>query len=30
VRNHVSAVLTKLSVSTRQQAVLMALERGWI
>ncbi|TWX35552.1 response regulator transcription factor [Frigoribacterium sp. ACAM 257] len=30
VRNHVSAVLTKLSVPTRQQAVLVALERGWI
>lgn len=30
VRNHVSAVLGKLSVSTRQQAVLIAEERGWI
>jgi len=30
VRNHVSAVIGKLSVSTRQQAVLMAEERGWI
>jgi two-component system response regulator DesR len=30
VRNHVSAVLTKLSVETRQQAVLLAQERGWI
>ncbi|MFJ4224134.1 response regulator [Microbacterium sp. NPDC089695] len=30
VRNHVSAVLTKLAVSTRQQAVLLAEERGWI
>ncbi|MFJ4173229.1 response regulator [Microbacterium sp. NPDC089696] len=30
VRNHVSAVLTKLSVATRQQAVLLAEERGWI
>lgn len=30
VRNHVSAVLRKLHVSTRQQAVLLAEERGWI
>ena len=30
VRNHVSAVLGKLHVATRQQAVLMAEERGWI
>lgn len=30
VRNHISAVLAKLSVSTRQQAVLLAEERGWI
>ncbi|MEV7609989.1 response regulator transcription factor [Microbacterium sp. NPDC089320] len=30
VRNHISAVLAKLSVGTRQQAVLMAEERGWI
>lgn len=30
VRNHVSVILGKLSVSTRQQAVLMAEERGWI
>lgn len=30
VRNHVSAVLTKLAVPTRQQAVLLAEERGWI
>ncbi|MHC2998069.1 response regulator [Microbacterium sp. HJ5] len=30
VRNHVSAILTKLHVSTRQQAVLLAEERGWI
>lgn len=30
VRNHVSAVIGKLSVSTRQQAVLIAEERGWI
>lgn len=30
VRNHVSTILGKLSVSTRQQAVLMAEERGWI
>lgn len=30
VRNHISAVLAKLHVDTRQQAVLMAEERGWI
>ena len=30
VRNHISAVLTKLQVATRQQAVLMAEEQGWI
>lgn len=30
VRNHISAVLGKLSVPTRQQAVLLAEERGWI
>lgn len=30
VRNHVSAVLAKLAVDTRQQAVLLAQERGWI
>lgn len=30
VRNHVSAILAKLAVGTRQQAVLMAEERGWI
>jgi len=30
VRNHVSAILSKLQVTTRQQAVLMAEERGWI
>ncbi len=30
VRNHVSATITKLGVQTRQQAVLMATERGWI
>ena len=30
VRNHVSAVLAKLSVQTRQQAVLLAEERGWL
>ncbi|MDN3496626.1 response regulator transcription factor [Planococcus sp. APC 4015] len=30
VRNHVSTVLGKLAVTTRQQAVLMAEERGWI
>jgi len=30
VRNHISLVLTKLTVDTRQQAVIMAKERGWI
>jgi len=30
VRNHISAVLSKLQVATRQQAVLLAEERGWI
>lgn len=30
VRNHVSAILSKLQIATRQQAVLMAEERGWI
>jgi len=30
VRNHISAVLAKLHVATRQQAVLMAEENGWI
>ncbi|MGC5170429.1 response regulator [Micromonospora sp. DT81.3] len=30
VRNHVSSILGKLSVGTRQQAVLLAEERGWI
>lgn len=30
VRNHVSAMLAKLHVTTRQQAVLMAEEHGWI
>ncbi|NQX29005.1 response regulator transcription factor [Microbacteriaceae bacterium VKM Ac-2854] len=30
VRNHVSAVLAKLAVETRQQAVLLAQQRGWI
>ncbi|AZS39515.1 response regulator transcription factor [Microbacterium oxydans] len=30
VRNHISVILGKLSVGTRQQAVLMAEERGWI
>ena len=30
VRNHVSAVLGKLHVATRQQAVILAEERGWI
>ncbi|WP_454301737.1 response regulator [Salana multivorans] len=30
VRNHISAILTKLGVSTRQQAVLLAQEKGWI
>ncbi len=30
VRNHVSTVLAKLHVQSRQQAVLLAQERGWI
>lgn len=30
VRNHVSSALGKLDVSTRQQAVTIAWERGWI
>ncbi|MGW8482723.1 response regulator transcription factor [Microbacterium sp. NPDC055903] len=30
VRNHVSAVLSKLHVASRQQAVIVAEERGWI
>lgn len=30
VRNHISAVLGKLSVGTRQQATLIAEERGWL
>lgn len=30
VRNHVSATIAKLGVRTRQQAVLLAEERGWI
>lgn len=30
VRNHVSAILGKLAVPTRQQAVILAEERGWI
>lgn len=30
VRNHISVILGKLSVATRQQAVLIAEERGWI
>lgn len=30
VRNHISAILAKLSVSTRQQAVILAEEHGWI
>lgn len=30
VRNHVLAVLAKLGVGTRQQAVVLAEERGWI
>jgi two-component system response regulator DesR len=30
VRNHVSAVLAKLGLDTRQQAVFLAEERGWI
>ncbi|SDH26800.1 response regulator transcription factor [Microbacterium pygmaeum] len=30
VRNHVSAILAKLAVRTRQQATLMAEEQGWL
>ncbi len=30
VRNHVSAVLGKLGLATRQQAAILARERGWI
>lgn len=30
VRNHISVILAKLAVETRQQAVLVAQERGWI
>lgn len=30
VRNHISSILTKLGVATRQQAVLAAEEAGWI
>lgn len=30
VRNHVSSVLGKLNLSTRQQATILARERGWI
>lgn len=30
VRNHVSAILAKLAVRTRQQATLVAEERGWL
>ncbi|RMI14439.1 response regulator transcription factor [Cellulomonas triticagri] len=30
VRNHVSSILGKIGVATRQQAVLAAEERGWI
>lgn len=30
VRNHVSSALGKLGVSTRQQAAILARERGWI
>jgi len=30
VRNHISIILGKLAVETRQQAVLLAEERGWI
>lgn len=30
VRNHVSAVLGKLSVGTRQRAILLAEEQGWL
>lgn len=30
VRNHISSVLGKLHIETRQQAVIIAEERGWI
>lgn len=30
VRNHISAILGKLSVDTRQRAVILAEENGWI
>ncbi|MGP3535615.1 response regulator transcription factor [Microbacterium sp. RD1] len=30
VRNHVSSILAKLHLSTRQQAAILARERGWI
>jgi two-component system response regulator DesR len=30
VRNHISAILGKLAVATRQQAIILAEERGWI
>ncbi|MBD7957817.1 response regulator transcription factor [Microbacterium sp. Sa4CUA7] len=30
VRNHVSAILAKLGLDTRQQAVFLAEERGWL
>lgn len=30
VRNHVSSIMSKLAVETRQQAVVRAEERGWI
>jgi two-component system response regulator DesR len=30
VRNHISVILGKLAVDTRQQALLVAEERGWI
>lgn len=30
VRNHISVILSKLAVTTRQQAVVMAEERGWL
>ena len=30
VRNHVSSVLAKLGLATRQQAAIIARERGWI
>ncbi|MDY0910886.1 response regulator transcription factor [Microbacterium sp. CFBP9034] len=30
VRNHISVILSKLAVDTRQQAVLLAQERDWI